>query len=63
MHAVLLRGAEPYSQLPFLPYYLSTTHHNSQQSLLKVGIHLYYILFQEHFNADRYKITKDVGVN
>ena len=30
MHAVLLRRAEPCSQLPFLLCYLSTMYHNSR---------------------------------
>ena len=30
MHAVLLRRGEPYSQLPFLLYHLSTMYYNSQ---------------------------------
>ena len=60
MHAVLLCRAEPYSQLLFLPYNLSTICHNSRWSLPKVGIpiHCYRTLFQEHFKADWYKITR-----
>ena len=56
----LLRRAEPYSQLPFLLYYLRAIYNNSWKSLLKAGIHRYHTLFQEYFNADRYKITRDL---
>ena len=56
----LLRRAEPCSQLPFLLYYLRAIYNNSWKSLLKAGIHRYQTLFQEYFNADRYKITRDL---
>ena len=56
----LLRRAEAYSQLPFLLYYLRAIYNNSWKSLLKAGIHRYHTLFQEYFNADRYKITRDL---
>ena len=35
-------------------------YHNSQWSLLKVSIHRYWTSFKEYFNADRYKITRDM---